>query len=358
MPQQQRVQWAQLRVGSMAVASLAVLAISIFFISGQGGFFTRHYDLKAFLPGAGDLREGAQVRLAGIAVGNVAAIKISPFTDPRRAVELDLKIAREYQKDIRADSVASVETVGLLGDSYLDISRGSPGQEAIPDGGAVQTVEKADITAVVRNTNEVIMNLSTLSAKLDEISTQIQAGKGSIGKLIYDQALYDKMDSTISTAQSLVNRAASGQGTIGKLMADDTLYNRTLGTLDRLNQIMDEVQHGNGSLARFISDPSAYNNLNRLMTSGNALIDGINQGHGALGKLVKDEQMYDRMNSALAHIDTISARIEQGQGTLGKLSADASLFNSLNDSAQSLKEFLTELRKDPKKYLTVKMHIF
>ncbi len=358
MPQQQRVHWAQLRVGIMAVASLAVLAISIFFISGQGGFFTRHYNLKAFLPGAGDLRDGAQVRLAGIAVGSVAGIRISPFADPRRAVELDLKIARDYQEDIRADSVASVETVGLLGDSYLDITRGSPSQESIPDGGVVKTVEKPNINAVMQNSNDVIMNLTTLSAKLDDISSQIQAGKGSIGKMIYDQTLYNKMDSTISAAQSLVDRAAKGQGTIGKLMADDTLYNRTLTTIDRLNQIMDEVQHGNGSLAKFISDPSAYNNLNRLMTSGNTLIDGINQGHGALGKLVKDEQMYDRMNSALARIDTITQRIEQGQGTLGKLSADASLFNSLNESAQSLKEFLTELRKDPKKYLTVKMHIF
>ncbi len=357
MPQQQRVQWAQLRVGIMVVVAMAVLAVSIFFISGQGGFLTPHYTLKAYFPGAGDLREGAQVRLAGITVGSVVNVQISPFNDAARAVELDLKIARTYQKQIRTDSVASIETVGLLGDSYINVSRGTTGEE-LPDGGAVKTLPKADITAVVQNTNDVIMNLTTLSSKLEDISTQIQAGKGTLGKLIYDQALYNKMDATVSAAQAMVNRVSSGEGTIGKLMADDTLYNRTLSTIDRLNQIMDDVQHGNGSLAKFISDPSAYNNLNRLMASGNSLIDGINQGHGSLGKLVKDEEMYNRLNSTLAHMDTIATRIDQGQGTLGKLSTDSSLFNSLNETAQSMKEFLTELRKDPKKYLTVKMHIF
>ena len=358
MPQHERVKWAQLRVGIMVIVGLVLFAVGVFFISGQVGFFTRHYTLKAYLPSAGDLREGAQVRLAGISVGNVAKIGISPYSDQQRAVEVDLKIARTYQNEIRADSVASVETVGLLGDSYVDITRGTPGQEVMADGGAVKTAEKADIAAVMQNTNQVIMNLNALSAKLDDITTQIQAGKGSMGKLLYDQALYNKMDATVSSAQTLVDRAQRGEGTLGKLMADETLYNRTVATLDRLNQVIDDVQHGDGSLAKFISDPSAYNNLNRLMTNGNTLIDGINQGHGTLGKLAKDEQLYNRMNSTLAHMDTITARIDQGQGTLGKLSTDPTLFNNLTESSQSLKEFLADFRKNPKKYLSIKLHIF
>jgi phospholipid/cholesterol/gamma-HCH transport system substrate-binding protein len=358
MPQHERVQWAQLRVGLMVIVSLAVFAIAVFFISGQVGFFTRHYTLKSYLPDAGDLREGAQVRLAGIAVGNVARIQMSPFTDPKRAVEVDMKLARTYQNQIRTDSLASVETVGLLGDSYINITRGTPGEALVMDGGEVKTLQKADVAAVMQNTNNVIMNLNALSAKLDDITTQIQSGKGSIGKLIYDQTLYTKLDATISTADNLIDRAQRGEGTIGKLMADETLYNRTLATLDRLDKVVDQVQHGNGSLAKFISDPSAYNNLNRLMANGNSLIDNINQGHGTLGKLAKDEQFYDRMNTTMAHVDTITTRIDQGQGTLGKLSTDPTLFNNLSDSSQSLKEFLTDFKKNPKKYLTLKMHLF
>jgi phospholipid/cholesterol/gamma-HCH transport system substrate-binding protein len=358
MPQQERVQWAKLRVGVLVIVSLVVFAIGVFFISGQEGIFTRHYILKAYLASAGGLREGADVRLTGIYVGSVVKIRISPYTDKERVVEVDMKIARTFQNEIRADSKASVETVGLLGDSYINITRGTPGQEPLANGGAVKAEKTADIAAVVQNTNEVIMNLNALSAKLDDITTQIQAGKGSMGKLLYDQALYNKMDATVSGAQTLVDRANRGEGTIGKLMIDETLYNRTLATLDRLNQVIDDVQHGKGSLAKFISDPTAYNNLNRLLANGNNLIDSINQGHGTLGKLAKDEQLYDRMNSTLAHMDTITARIDQGQGTLGKLSTDPTLFNNLSESSQSLKEFLADFRKNPKKYLSIKLHIF
>jgi len=57
-------------------------------------------------------------------------------------------------------------------------------------------------------------------------------------------------------------------------------------------------------------------------------------------------------------VDTLTARIDQGQGTLGKLSTDPTLYNNLSESSQSLKEFLAEFRKDPKKYLVIRLHIF
>jgi phospholipid/cholesterol/gamma-HCH transport system substrate-binding protein len=88
------------------------------------------------------------------------------------------------------------------------------------------------------------------------------------------------------------------------------------------------------------------------------LIDNINKGQGTLGKLVTDDQLYNRLNTAVAHVDTITARIDKGEGTLGKLSTDPSMYDSLNASAKSLQEFLTEFRKNPKKYLTLRLHIF
>jgi phospholipid/cholesterol/gamma-HCH transport system substrate-binding protein len=358
MPQKERVQWAKLRVGVMVIVCLFIFAVGVFFISGQEGIFTRHYTLKAYLASAGDLREGADVRLTGIYVGSVDKIRISPYSEKERGVELDLKIARKYQNEIRGDSVASVNTVGLLGDSYVDVTRGTPAQERLTDGGTLNTAEKAEVGQIMQNTNQVITNLNTLSAKLDDIAAQVQTGKGTVGRLLYDQGLYNKMDATLSGAQTLVDRTQRGEGTIGKLMIDETLYNRTVATLDRLNQVIDEMQHGEGSLAKFISDPSAYNNLNRLLANGNTLINGINQGHGTLGKLAKDETMYDHLNSSLAHLDTITARIDQGQGTMGKLSTDPTLFNNLSASSESLKEFLADFRKDPRKYLSIKLHIF
>ncbi len=358
MPQRQQISWAQLRVGLMIIISLAVLAVGIFFISGQVGFLTRRYTIKAYFSGAGGLREGAQVRLAGLAVGNVGRIRISSYPEPERAVEVEMRVSRAYQTQIRTDSVATLETAGLLGESYVDITRGTPNLEVVPNDGVVKSSEEADIKRVVQNANDVISNLRVLSAKLNDITAQIQAGKGSIGKLIYDETFYKRLNDTTGGMQRLIARMENGQGTIGKLMEDETLYNRTVASIDRLNKVLDDVQHGQGSLSKLMYDPSVYNNVNQAVSRANTLMDKVNQGQGTLGKFVNDPQLYDRMNETFDRMNIITTRIEQGQGSLGKLSTDPALYNNLSESSQSLREFLTEFRKSPKKYLTLKVRIF
>ena len=358
MPQRQRITWAQLRVGIMVIVSLTILAVGIFFISGQVGFLSRRYTLKAYVSEAGGLREGAQVRLAGVAVGNVQRIMISSYSEPERAVELQLRVARTYRDQIRSDSTAAIETVGLLGESYVNITRGGPGRDVIPEGGTVKTSEEADVKQVVKNANDVISNLRVLSAKMNDITGQIQSGKGSVGKFIYDQTLYNRLDRTSDKIDRMVAGVERGEGTLGGLMIDKTLYTDTVATIGRLNRVLDDVQHGQGSLARFISDPAVYNNVNSLVGRANSLVDGINQGQGTLGKLVKDPQLYDRMNVTFDHLTTVSTRMDQGQGTLGKLSTDPTLYNNLSESSKTLRDFLTEFQKTPKKFLTLRMRIF
>jgi phospholipid/cholesterol/gamma-HCH transport system substrate-binding protein len=342
----------------MVIISLAILAVGIFFISGQVGFFSRRYTLKAYTSDAGGLREGAQVRLAGVAVGNLKRVQISPYPERARAVELVMSVARKYQDQIRADSIASIETVGLLGESYVNLTRGSPGQEVIPDGGVLKSSEEADIKRVVQNANDVIVNLRVLSSKLNDITGQIQSGKGTLGKLVYDQTLYNRLNKTSDALDRMVTRVDQGKGTLGKLLADETLYNTTLATIDRANKVLDDLQHGPGSFAKFVADPSVYNNVNHLVAQANSLIDGINQGHGTLGKLATDPQLYDRMNQTFDHLDKVSSRMAEGQGTLGKFSTDPTLYNNLSESSQSLKDFLTEFQKSPKKYLTLRLRMF
>jgi phospholipid/cholesterol/gamma-HCH transport system substrate-binding protein len=342
----------------MVLVSLVILAIGIFFISGEVGFFNRRYTLKAYIADAGGLKEGAQVRLAGVAVGNVKAVQISPFSERARAVEILMRVARNYQDQIRVDSVASIETVGLLGESYVNLTRGGPGKEVIPDGGVLKSSEEADIKRVVQNANDVVVNLRGVSTKLNDISAQIESGKGSLGKLIYDATLYNRLDKTANTLDQVVTRIDQGQGTVGKLLADETFYDSARGAVDRVNKLLDNMQHGPGSFAKFVSDPSLYDHAHHLVSQADSLVEGINQGHGSLGKLVKESELYDRMNTTIDHFDTISGRMADGQGTLGKLSTDPTLYNNLSKSSESMRDFLAEFKKNPKKYLSIKLHIF
>jgi len=94
------------------------------------------------------------------------------------------------------------------------------------------------------------------------------------------------------------------------------------------------------------------------VAQANSLFDGINQGHGTLGKLAADSQLYDRANDVFDRVDKISTRMADGQGTLGKFSTDPTLYNNLSDTSKSMKDFFTEFQKNPKKYLTLRVHIF
>jgi len=358
MPHHKEISWVELRVGLLVIVSLAGLGVGLFFISGQVGVFSRRYTLSTYFPSAGGVREGTEVHLAGIPVGNVDRVRMSPFADPARAVEIDLRISRQYQNEIREDSVASKETLGLLGESYIDISRGGAGKKVLPDKSTLTTREEADIKQIVQNTNDVISNLRVLSVQLKDITGQISSGQGTIGELIMDKKLYNRFDQTTAQVQAMVDDVQNGQGTIGKLLVDETLYQKMNSMLDSMNQLVADARTGKGTLPKLLNDPSVYDNINKIVTRGNNLMDKIESGQGTIAKLINDPDLYNRVNSTMTHMDVITERIDNGHGTLGKLSTDPSLFNTLNDSAKSLKEFLVEFRKNPKKYLTLRLHIF
>ena len=358
MPQRKQITWAKLRVGLLVLVSLIIFGVGVFFISGEVGIFTSRYTLKTYFSGASGLRGGSQVRVAGVPVGVVESVRISRFPEPDKAVEVTMRIPVTYREEIRQDSEARLATAGLLGEAFVDISRGTAAQPVVPSGGDVKSVEEPDIKRIVQNTNDVIANLRVLSDKLNEITGQIQAGKGTLGRFIYDQALYNRINQTAEDVRGLVARVNRGEGTIGKLMADETLYQRTVASIDRLNNILEEVESGKGTLAKLINDPSVFNNLDQLVARANTMVDNVNKGQGTLGKLATDQQLYNRMNDTFNRVDTIATRIEQGQGTLGKLSTDPTMYNNLSTSTQSLRDFVADFRKDPKKYLTVRVRLF
>lgn len=342
----------------MVGAALLVLAVGIFFVSGQVGLLHGHYQLNAYFADAQGLRPGAQVQLAGVPVGNVSSVTLSNSENPNRAVLVQMRISSTHRNEIRADSVATIETAGLLGQEFVNISRGSVSQPVVAAEGDVKTSQQADIKAVVHNANDVLTNLTALSQKLNSITGQITAGKGTIGKFIYDPSLYNRLNDTLAKLQTVANELSHGNGTFAQLANNRELYDKLNSTVNRANQMMNQIQHGNGTVAKLINDPSMYNNLNQTITAAHDLLDGINNGHGTLGKLVKDPELYNRFNRVAANVDTITGRMAKGQGSLGLLSTNGRLYNNLSASSQSLREFLEEFRKSPKKYLTLHLRIF
>ena len=168
-----RLAWAELRVGILVITSFAVMTFTIILIGGKAGFFTRTYDLRTYLPSASGLKKGSLVWVAGIEAGNVHTVDFSSSPDPRRAVQVTMRVNRNFQKAIREDSVASLGSIGLLGDKYLDISRGTEGSLLVPPGGEIKSSSEADIRKIIQNSNDLVANLGDLVDKINNITIKI-----------------------------------------------------------------------------------------------------------------------------------------------------------------------------------------
>lgn len=358
MPQRKQVQWIQLRVGMMVVTSLVVFAMAIFFISGQVGLFSKKYRLKSYFPDVQGLKVGTPVRLVGLVVGNVDAISIPPYTEPGRAVEVTLRIATQYQSEIRADSEAGLESEGVLGDRFVNVSRGSPQAAILMDGEELTGRPSADMKEIMSNTNDVLSNLRDLSGKLSNITAQVEQGQGSLGRLLSDPSFYNRLRRTAGSAERVVARIEQGEGSMGKLLVDEAFYQKLTSSMDRLDRVLGSIDEGEGTLAQLINDPSIYENLKQFTGQLNTMMAKVNQGEGTVGKLVTDPSLYNQMNHTFQGLGTIAGRIEHGEGTLGRLSTDESLFLNLNTATEELRAFAEDFRRDPKKYLRLKFGLF
>src|SRR5215469_7889193 len=197
MAQRRSLAWTELRVGILVITSFALLALAIFYIGGQSGFFQPKYSVTAFFQNANNLRNGAEVSLEGVTIGNVRRVAISKDPDPNKAVAATMDLDATYQNIIRTDSRVTISTIGLLGDSKVDISRGTEAGMVIPDGGFIQGTEEGDIRNIVQGTNDFIANLQVLSDDFKKIADRTAQVEGTLGQLLTIRAIFDNANATV-----------------------------------------------------------------------------------------------------------------------------------------------------------------
>ncbi|MBS1851354.1 MAG: MCE family protein [Acidobacteria bacterium] len=357
MPSQKQLKWSQLKVGLTVLAASVTLAVLIFLMSGTGGLFTKKILVKSYFDNASGLRVGAPVRLSGVDVGNVTEIQFNP-SNRLTPVEVTMKISTKYHSGLRKDSLTLLSTAGVLGETYIDIdSSGAKGGE-VQEGDVLPSRDVPDFSDMVRAGQGTLQNMDALLKRLDRIIAFVESGQGSVGKLIYDPTLYNRLSSTINEFQGLMNQVSSGQGTIGKLIADDELYRKANTTIDKLNTVIDDLNAGKGSAGKFLKDPTLYNNANATIANVKQLTDDINAGKGAIGKLAKDQEFADKLQNTMSKLSALTDRLEAGQGTAGKLLQDPSLYNNADQMLLETRQLVKSIRENPKKYLTIHFKIF
>lgn len=358
LPSQQQVKWSQLKVGVLVLVALVALTALIFLMSGNtGGFFQGTITVRSFFEDSADLKVGAPVNLQGVTIGSVKAIRLVPGRQ-LTPVEVIMRVGKEFQPELRTDSKSSLDTIGVLGNTVVNINSQFAKGPPIQDNGELQTTETPNLTDVIKSSQGTIEQLNTILGKVNTLVDGLTNGKGSIGQLINNPALYKKAVVTLDQLQSLVNGISNGQGSIGKLVTDDTLYTRANETVGKLQHIADELDSGQGTMGKLLKDPTLYNNLKQSSENLNKILAQVNSGKGALGMMTHDQQFAAKLNSTVTQLNSLLTQINSGQGTLGKLVKDPSLYNNADKMVANGSDLVTAIRKNPKKYLTIHMKVF
>ena len=358
MPSQQEVQWSQLKVGVLVIVALIALTALIFLMSGSsGGFFAGKIVLRSYFENSAGLKVGAPVNLEGVTIGNVKSIRI--FRDRKLTpVEVTMKVSKKYTADVLEDSKASLDTVGVLGDTVVDISSKHAVGAQVKDNDELGTTESPNLSDVIKSSQGTIEQVDTILAKLDSLVDSLNSGKGSIGQLINNPGLYNQANTAVQQLSKLTSDLSKGRGTVGKLLTDDTLYNNLNQTTTRLNNVATEIDSGQGTIGKLLRDDTLYKNLNQTVDQANALIGEINQGKGTLGMMASDPQFQSKVRDTVDKLDSILARVDSGQGTLGQLVVNPSLYNNADAMLGETRNLVTQIRENPKKYLTFHVKVF
>jgi phospholipid/cholesterol/gamma-HCH transport system substrate-binding protein len=346
MPRTRSLAWSELKIGVLTIFAIVIVAITVFMLTGGKGFFWQRYSLKTRFANVAGLKPGSPVRVAGKEVGSVTGVEFAA-----EQVDVVFQANKEIRDRITTESVASLGSVSLLGEGAVDISPSTAGTP-IPEWGYVRAGRQP------AQISEITEQASQGMAMLNRLVSGLSAGQGTVGKLLTDERLYMQLQEFAAAANEMARSVQQGRGTVGRLMNDPQTANALEASMKNVEEVTRRLSAGEGSLGKLLKDESFSQSLNAMTTNMQTLTDRINRGDGTLGKLVTDDSVYNRLDSVTNRLDELVNRLNQGEGTAGQLLKDKQLYENMNRTVTEVHALIADIRKDPKKFLNVKVSIF
>ena len=345
MPRTRSLAFSELKIGIIAVVAIVIAALVIFMLGGQGGFFWQRYHLKVRFPNAAGLKGGAPVRLAGVEVGSVSDLE---FVGAQ--VDVTIAVGKDYRSRITDRAKATLGSMGLLGQATVDITAAPTGRP-VPDWGYIPSIAAPGFADMAATANEGLEQATQLIQDL-------RKGRGTAGQIFANDALYKELLRFVESAQEVTAGLNSGHGTIGALLKDRAAYASLQASLKNLQAMTAGINAGEGALGKLLHDDQMAASVKSTAASVDALTGKLNRGEGTLGQLLTDRALADRLTSISGRLDDLTTRLAAGEGTAGLLLKNREVYDNLNSAVTELKGLIADIRKDPKKYLNVKVSVF
>lgn len=288
------------RVGLFFLLGLALTWVTFETLRGGKVFKDQGYNLIAAFESLKELKEGDEVRMAGVKIGEVEKTRLA---GGRRA-EAILRISPDYR--IKSDATASIVMAGLIGTNYIGIDLGTDAAPDLPDGAEIKTRTTPDLNSVMTQIGALGQKLEGALGNLGGALSGDGKAPGIIQKV--DQLVTENRETiskTTANLQAITDKVNKGEGTLGKLVNDTKLH-------DELVSAIGEIKSSAAEAKTFVANAQA-------------IVDQVKAGKGTLGTLVFDQQAGDDLKASIANFRAVSDKISKGEGTLGKLLSDDTL---------------------------------
>lgn len=346
MPRTKSLAWAQLKIGIVGVIAIALAGALILAVGGQAGFWWERYTLKTRFANAAGMKSGAVVRVAGKDIGKVTSVDFAG-----REIEISMDIHEDVKPLITTESRASMGSLSLLGEPIVEISAATSGTP-LEDGAYVPSIPASG------SITEVAATAQTTLGEANKILLGISEGKGSVGKLFTDEQLYADTTSLVNAAEAVVRDMQRGRGTLGQLAQNPAAYQSLERSLRNLEAMTARINRGEGSLGALLKDDAMAKSLSSASANFDQITARLNRGEGTAGKLLTDDALWARFNALTGSMEKLMAGLQAGDGSAGQFLKDKQLYENMNQTAAELRGLIAEIRKDPKKYLAIRVSIF
>jgi phospholipid/cholesterol/gamma-HCH transport system substrate-binding protein len=288
------------------VAVTIIAAVIIIETLGSADLFARGRHVSALFDSAQDLKVGDRVKMAGVEIGRVEKIEL---TDTKVSVTMKLKT----DAAVKTDSKAFIKFTGLMGQNYVGLSFGAPGSPRAEEGAVLESGEQPDLSAIMAKLDNAAAGIQNLTKSFtgDKIDNLL----GPLTDFIKQNSA--PITATIANVKNMSSQIAAGQGTIGKLIYDDALYTSALATVSNLQDtatsvksVVNNVTAGQGTIGKLLTDESVYQSVSASMTNLNSILFKVNQGQGTVGKLVNDQEFYKNAKLSLQKLDKAADGLE------------------------------------------------
>ncbi len=307
----------------MIAGGLAIICFAIFSIGHGARLFKRTGMIEAHFHRINGLQTGAPVALSGVNIGAVESIGFP--SDPHADyVIVKMWIADRYLSRIHSDAIAEINTMGLLGDKFIDISAGNPQAPAIEPDQVLSAQDPIDYQALLQKqgTSDMIANVIEISQSLKSILDSIDKGHGILSELVKGapagqapqltladlRKTFDNMNKLAAQMDVMLGKVNRGQGLAGAMFSDKT----------NGKELLDKVR-------------SAATSMQETSQKLNLLVDRFNKGNGVVQRLLDDQQYANQLlanlQTSLADMKDILRKIDSGQGSVGLAVNDPTLYN-------------------------------